>query len=147
MGEPQSSANSGPSAGGLAALLRSPIARRVAGLAQFSRVTVPAARLRPPLDNNGAVVSDSGIMTLKRKHQRTLEQIRKNNGATHWKDVEALLVHGFGADVDEGSGSSVTFFIGDRAFTADRPHPRRECGIGLVKRIRRFLDTIGRLDG
>jgi len=58
--------------------------------------------------------------------------------------VEALL-KGLGADVFEGPGSTVTFVIGDRKLTVDRPHPRKDCGRGLVRRVRTFLDELGQL--
>ena len=77
------------------------------------------------------------------KHEKTVEQIRRLNGGLDWKKAEALLKH-FEAEVYEGSGSTVTFVIGERKLTVDRPHPRRECGKGLVKRLRSFLDSVGR---
>jgi predicted RNA binding protein YcfA (HicA-like mRNA interferase family) len=73
-----------------------------------------------------------------------LEQIRRLNGGLHWKKVEALL-KSFGADVYEGSGSTVTFVLGGRKLTVDRPHPRKECGKGLVKQVRRYLEGLGHL--
>jgi hypothetical protein len=82
-----------------------------------------------------------GIMTT---HRRTLEQIRSLQGGLHWKKVEALL-RKLGADVHEGSGSTVTFVLDGVKPTADRPHPRRECGRGLVKRVRTYLDALGYL--
>jgi hypothetical protein len=87
------------------------------------------------------VVPYCGTMS---KHDDTLEQIRRLNGGLHWKKVEALLRH-LSADVYEGSGSTVTFVLGVRKLTVDRPHPRRECGIGLVKRVRDFLVALGHL--
>jgi hypothetical protein len=78
------------------------------------------------------------------KYDDTAEQIRRLNPGLHWKRVEALLKH-LGAEVYEGSGSTVTFVLGGRKFTADRPHPRKECGIGLVKRVRSFLQTTGHI--
>jgi hypothetical protein len=78
------------------------------------------------------------------KHDDTLEQIRRSNAGLHWKKVEALLRH-WAAEVHEGSGSTVTFVLDGRKLTVDRPHPRRECGIGLVRRVRSYLETIGRL--
>jgi hypothetical protein len=77
-------------------------------------------------------------------HDDTLDQIRRTNGAVHWKKVEALLKH-LGAEVYEGSGSTVTFVIKGRKLTVDRPHPRRECGRGLAKRIKTYLDDLGYL--
>jgi hypothetical protein len=45
--------------------------------------------------------------------------------------------------VHEKGGSSVTFVIDGRLFAVDRPHPRKECGLGLVKRVRERLREIG----
>jgi hypothetical protein len=78
------------------------------------------------------------------KHGDTLEQIRRLNPGLHWKKVETYLMH-LGAEVHEGSGSTVTFVLEGRKLTVDRPHPRRDCGLGLVKRVRSFLDSIGHL--
>ena len=75
---------------------------------------------------------------------KTLEQIQRLNGGLHWKRVEALLKH-HGADVYEGAGSTVTFVLDGVSLTVDRPHPRRECGKGLVQRVREYLRKIGRL--
>jgi predicted RNA binding protein YcfA (HicA-like mRNA interferase family) len=76
------------------------------------------------------------------RHEETLDQIRRLQGGLHWKKVEALLKH-LGAEVHEGSGSTVTFVLNSRKLTVDRPHPRRECGQGLVKRVRSFLEELG----
>lgn len=76
--------------------------------------------------------------------RRTLDQIRQLNGGLGWKKVEKLL-KGLGAEVYEGRGSAVTFVLGGRKLTIDRPHPRNECGKGLVKRIRVFLEELGHL--
>ena len=66
------------------------------------------------------------------RHANTVEQIKRLNGGLDFKKVEALL-KSLGAEVYEGSGSTVTFVIRARKLTVDRPHPRRECGKGLVK--------------
>ena len=76
--------------------------------------------------------------------ETTLDQIRRLNAGLHWKKVEALLKH-LGAEVYEGSGSTATFVLNCRKLTVDRPHPRRECGRGLVKRVRSFLEGLGHL--
>jgi predicted RNA binding protein YcfA (HicA-like mRNA interferase family) len=78
------------------------------------------------------------------RHDATLEQIRQLNGGLDWKRVESLLKH-LGAEIYQGSGSTVTFVLADRKLTVDRPHPRRECGKGLVKRVRSYLDELGHL--
>ena len=44
------------------------------------------------------------------KHGDTLDQIRRLNSGLHWKKVEAFLKH-LGAEVYEGSGSTVTFVL------------------------------------
>lgn len=85
---------------------------------------------------------------MKRKHRKVLDQIQAANPGTAWADVEALLIH-LGAVVREGAGSSVSFFMGEELehhLTVDRPHPRRECGRSLVKRVRGFLRTTGHLE-
>lgn len=56
------------------------------------------------------------------KHEDTLEQIRRLNGGLNWKKVEALLKY-LGAEIYEGSGSTVTFVLDKRKLTLDRPHP------------------------
>jgi len=77
-------------------------------------------------------------------HEKTLDQIRNLQGGLHWKKVEALL-RKLGAEVHQGSGSTVTFVLDGVKLTADRPHPRKECGRGLVKRVRTYLDGLGYL--
>jgi hypothetical protein len=79
------------------------------------------------------------------KHDKTLDQIRKLNGSLHWTKVEHLL-KSYGAEVHEGSGSTVTFVVEGVKLTVDRPHPRKECGKGLVKRVREYLNKIGKLE-
>jgi hypothetical protein len=77
-------------------------------------------------------------------HEKTLDQIRSLQGNLHWRRVEALLGN-LGAEVYEGSGSTVTFVLDGVKLTVDRPHPRKECGRGLVKRVRTYLDGLGYL--
>lgn len=50
-----------------------------------------------------------------------------------------------GAEVYEGRGSTVTFVLDGRKLTVDRPHPRKVCGVGLVKRVRNLLEGLGHL--
>jgi predicted RNA binding protein YcfA (HicA-like mRNA interferase family) len=80
------------------------------------------------------------------KHDKTLDQIQRLNAGLHWTKVEKLL-KSYGAEVYEGSGSTVTFVVDEVKLTVDRPHPRKECGKGLVKRVREYLRTIGKLSG
>ncbi|MDP2958226.1 MAG: hypothetical protein Q8N53_17495 [Longimicrobiales bacterium] len=46
----------------------------------------------------------------KRKHQATLDNIRRGNGATGWADVEALLLT-LGAERHERQGPRVVFVL------------------------------------
>jgi hypothetical protein len=78
------------------------------------------------------------------RHEDTVEQIRRLNPGLPWKRVETYLRH-LGAEAYEGSGSTVTFVLGGRKLTVDRPHPRKDCGLGLLKRVRSFLETLGHL--
>lgn len=78
------------------------------------------------------------------RHRNTLDQIQRLNGGLEWKLVEALLKH-LGADVLEGAGSSLTFRLHGQKLTIHLPHPRRECGRGLVKRVKVFLQEVGEL--
>ncbi len=93
-----------------------------------------------PLDFS-VMVLHHGTMT---RHEDTLEKIRRLNPGVHWKRVEACL-RWLGAESYEGSGSTVTFVLDGRKLTVDRPHPRKECGMGLVKRVRSYLESPGRL--
>ena len=94
-----------------------------------------------PFLDTGRMVSYSGSM---RKRSKTLDQIEDLNGGLHWSKVEALF-KSYRTEVYEGKGSMVTFVIDDLKFTMDRPHPRRECGKGLVKRVREYLRKCGKL--
>jgi predicted RNA binding protein YcfA (HicA-like mRNA interferase family) len=78
------------------------------------------------------------------KHDATFDQIQRLNAGLHWKKVESLL-RSLGAELYEGAGSTITFVLDGRKLTVDRPHPRKECGLGLIKRIRRFLSELGYL--
>lgn len=78
------------------------------------------------------------------KHSKTLDQIKDLNGGLHWSRVESLF-KSHGAEVYEGGGSTVTFIMDGLKFTMDRPHLRKECGRGLVKRVREYLRKCGKL--
>ena len=79
---------------------------------------------------------------MKKKHQRTYDNIKANNGGTHWSDVEDLLKAEFGAEAYEGTGSTVAFVVDGVKLVVDRPHPRRECGRGLVRRVKAFIEEV-----
>ena len=78
------------------------------------------------------------------KHSRTLDQIKDLNAGLHWSKLEVPF-KSYGAEVYEGRGATVTFVIGGLKFTVDRPHSRRECGKGLVKRVREYMRKCDKL--
>jgi len=47
--------------------------------------------------------------------------------------------------VHEAAGSTATFIIDGVKLTVDRPHSRKECGRGLVKRVKVYLERLGHL--
>ena len=96
---------------------------------------------KAPLLAGEHMVSYHGTMS---RHSKTLDQIKALNGGLHWGKVEGLF-KSYGAEVHEGSGSTVTFVIDDLKFTMHWPHPRRECGKGLVKRVREYLRKCDKL--
>lgn len=78
------------------------------------------------------------------KHGRVLDQVKALNGNVHWTKVEALLEH-YGATFEERRGSAVAIKLDGIRIVVHRPHPRKECGKGLVKRVKAFLEDCGRL--
>ncbi len=78
----------------------------------------------------------------KRKHQATLDNIQRGNGATAWADAEALLL-ALGAERHERQGSRVVFVLQGVVIQVHRVHGRRECGAGLLARVRAFLEKAG----
>lgn len=81
---------------------------------------------------------------MHRRHERTLAAIfdTQVRGNLRWRDVEALF-RSLGAEIHERRGSSVVIELNGEVETVHRPHPRPECGRGLVKRMRRFLERAG----
>ena len=69
--------------------------------------------------------------------EAVLDQIKAADGALHWKDFERLMKRK-GAKVEERKGSRVAIKYRDVVLHAHRPHPRKECGKGLAKRVRQF---------
>ena len=81
---------------------------------------------------------------MRRKHSEILEAIfaRRVRGGLKWRDVESMF-RALGAEIHERRGSSVIIKLNDEVETVHRPHPRPECGKGLVVRLRRFLERAG----
>jgi hypothetical protein len=80
----------------------------------------------------------------KRKRLATLDKIQRGNGSTHWADVESLLL-ALGSERHERQGSRVVFVLQGAVIQVHRVHGRRECGAGLVARVRAFLEKAGEL--
>ena len=78
------------------------------------------------------------------KHRKTLEAIFSNpiNGNMEWRKIEALFL-ALGAELEEGSGSRVSFFLNDADSDFHRPHPGKEALRYRVKAAREFLEKAG----
>lgn len=81
---------------------------------------------------------------MNRKHQKTLQAIFSvpTSASINFADIEKLLV-ALGAVVEEGSGSRLSFTIGDSKLFVHRPHPSKEAKKYQVEAIRDFLQLIG----
>lgn len=78
------------------------------------------------------------MTSIKRKHAAVLRNIRAGNPATAWADVEGLLF-ALGAERHPREGVGVIFTLKGALIRIHRVHGRRECGAGLVARVRAFL--------
>ena len=78
---------------------------------------------------------------MKRKHQRTLEQIfnRPTSGNIPWKDIESLF-KGLGADISERAGSRVAVVLFGEVRVFHRPHPSPNTVKGAIFSIRKWLE-------
>ena len=78
---------------------------------------------------------------MKRKHQKTLEQIykRPTSGTIPWSDIESLF-RALGADISERAGSRVAVVLFGEVRIFHRPHPSPNTDKGAVASIRKWLD-------
>jgi len=78
---------------------------------------------------------------MKRKHQRTLEQIfhRPVSANIPWVDIESLF-RSLGADVSERAGSRVAVVLFGEVRVFHRPHPSPHTDKGAVASIRKWLE-------
>ena len=78
---------------------------------------------------------------MKRKHQRTLEQIfkRPTSGNIPWKDIESLF-KALGADISERAGSRVAVVLFGEVRVFHRPHPSPNTVKGAISSIRKWLE-------
>ncbi|MDE2980528.1 MAG: type II toxin-antitoxin system HicA family toxin [Gemmatimonadota bacterium] len=81
---------------------------------------------------------------MRQRHAKTLAAIfdTQTRGNLKWRKVESMF-RALGAKVHERRGSSVIIVLNGEVETVHRPHPRPECGRGLVKRMRMFLERAG----
>ena len=78
------------------------------------------------------------------KHRKTLTAIFANPvpKSLEWKEIESLLI-ALGADVIEGRGSRVRFYLNGQLASFHRPHPRKEAKPYQVRDARSFLIQAG----
>ncbi len=81
---------------------------------------------------------------LNKKHQKVLdsifvEPVRSN---VNWNDIEKLLST-LGAEISEGRGSRVRFYLNGVRAIFHRPYPKKEIDKGALKSMKRFLTEAG----
>ncbi|MDA0821425.1 MAG: type II toxin-antitoxin system HicA family toxin [Proteobacteria bacterium] len=78
---------------------------------------------------------------MKRKHQKTLEQIysRPTSANIAWSEIESLF-KALGADVSERSGSRVAIVLFGEVRVFHRPHPSPNTDKGAIVSIRKWLE-------
>ncbi|MFV1977186.1 MAG: type II toxin-antitoxin system HicA family toxin [Candidatus Scalindua sp.] len=78
---------------------------------------------------------------MKRKHQKTLEQIfkRPTSGNIQWKDIESLF-KALGAEVTERAGSRVAVVLFSEVRVFHRPHPSPNTDKGAISSIKKWLE-------
>jgi len=84
------------------------------------------------------------VIKLNKKHQKILdsifvEPVRSN---VIWNDIEKLLL-ALDAEISEGRGSRVRFYLNGVRAIFHRPHPQKETDKGALKSMRRFLTEAG----
>ena len=81
---------------------------------------------------------------LNNKHQKVLDSIFVEPVRSNiiWKDIEKLLST-LGAEISEGRGSRVRFYLNGVRAIFHRPHPKKEIDKGALKSMRRFLIEVG----
>ena len=78
---------------------------------------------------------------MKRKHQKTLEQIYKRPTSANilWADIESLF-KALGAKVTERAGSRVAVVLFSEVRVFHRPHPSPNTDKGAVASVRKWLE-------
>ncbi len=78
---------------------------------------------------------------MKRKHQKTLEQIYKRPTSANipWSDIESLF-KALGADVSERAGSRIAVVLFSEVRVFHRPHPSPNTDKGAIVSIRKWFE-------
>ena len=78
------------------------------------------------------------------KHRKTLEAVFSDpvNGNMEWRKIEAFFL-ALGAELNERSGSRVSFSLNGEKLDVHRPHPGKEALKYRVKDARNFLRNTG----
>ncbi len=81
---------------------------------------------------------------MKRKHQKTLEQIfaRPVSGSIKWSAIEALFI-ALGANISECEGSRIGVVLFGEVQVLHRPHPSPHTDKGAVTNIRKWFERNG----
>jgi hypothetical protein len=81
---------------------------------------------------------------MKRKHQKTLEQIfaRPTSGNIKWNDIEALFI-ALGAEISQREGSRIGVRLFGERRVFHRPHPSPNTDKGAVASVKRWLEENG----
>jgi len=84
------------------------------------------------------------VIKLNKKHQNILDSIFVEPLRSNivWNDIEKLL-SALGAEISEGRGSRVRFYLNGVRAVFHRPHPQKETDKGALKSMRRFLIEAG----
>ncbi len=84
------------------------------------------------------------IISLNARQRRTLEAVFAEPAPADltWSQIESLL-RALGARVSEGRGSRVRVVLRERVAVFHRPHPRPEASRGMIRSVRRFLESAG----
>ena len=81
---------------------------------------------------------------MKRKHQKTLEQIfaRPTSGNIKWREIESLFV-ALGAELSEREGSRIGVRLFGERRVFHRLHPSPNTDKGAIASIRKWLKENG----
>ena len=81
---------------------------------------------------------------MRKKHLRTLKAIFEEPTRANiaWSAIESLLL-ALGAEITEGKGSRVRFYLNGRKAVFHRPHPRKETIKAAVESVRDYLINAG----